>query len=115
MGSSMDLYFGLVGIACGAYCLFWAVKMKTTGEICKTLLLDKETAKKPCKNVGEYLMMVIPPTFVLGIVLMAYGIITLIDSYVVSCFGVMIAFLVISFVVLVWYGSVTTKAKRKYF
>ena len=111
----MDLFFGVIGVACGLFCLYSAFNMRRTGTITESLLLDKETAKKPCKDVGAFLVEVIPPTAILGVFILAYGIITLVDAYIVECYVVVMVMMVITLAVLVWFGFVTTKAKKKYF
>ncbi|MFI3171635.1 MAG: hypothetical protein R3Y58_04605 [Eubacteriales bacterium] len=115
MTSDLDLFFGLVGVACGLFCLYSAIRMRRTGIITESLLLDKETAKKPCKDIGTYLVEVIPPTVIMGIVLLIYGVLTLVDAYVYECYMVVMIMMVITLIALVWFGFVTSKAKKKYF
>lgn len=115
MGSEFDLYLGIGSILCGIYCFYAVYSMKTTGKICTTLLLDKETAKKPCKNIGEYLVSVMPPVIVLGIVLIACGAISLINVYYEDLFYLYMLSIGIALGVLVWFGIVTSKARKKYF
>lgn len=113
--SEFDLFFGLVAIGCGLYCLYSAYMMKKTGIISKTLMLDQETAKLKCTNVGEFLLSVLPCTIILGIVVTMYGAIILLDSYVVDCGIILTILLLLSGAVLIWFAVVTSKAKKKYF
>lgn len=115
MGSEWDLYFGIGSIACGLYCFYALFNMKTKGKICAVLLLDKETAKKQCKDVGAYLVEVMPPVTVLGTGITAYGIITLLYIYNEQLYLPMMIMLVVTLAILVWFGMVTTKARKKYF
>lgn len=110
-----DLFFGVGGLACGIYCIYSAVMMQKTGVICATLLLDKRTAKETCSDVGGFLVEVIPPTYGLGVATLIYGIVTLVDAYLVECEWIMMAVIVLAFAVLVWFGVVTSKSKKKYF
>ncbi len=115
MGSELDLYFGAGSILCGLYCFYAVYSMKTTGKICTTLLLDKETAKKPCKNIGEYLVSVIPSVMILGIALIICGAIILLSVYYEDLFYLYMLTVGIALAVLVWFGMVTSKARKKYF
>ncbi len=115
MGTGFDYYFGIGSILVGLYCIYAVYSMKTTGKICTIILLDKETAAKPCKNTGEYIMSVIPAVMILGVVLIIYGIITLLAIYYEQLFAISMCMLVITLLALIWFGVVTTKAKKKYF
>ncbi len=111
----MDLLFGLISLGCGLYCLYASYMMKKTGIIFDSLLLDKVTASKKCKNVGEFITMVLPATTTLGITIALYGGVTLIDAYVTPCYEVVMILLVISLIVIVWYAIRTNRAKKMYF
>ncbi|MFI3207955.1 MAG: hypothetical protein R3Y40_02340 [Eubacteriales bacterium] len=115
MSTEMDLLFGVLGLACGIYCLYSAFMMSRTGIVSTTLILDKETAKKKCTNIGEFLVEVIPPTIGLGIATMFYGVVILIDTYVVECYWVSLFSIVLSVAALVWFAIVTSKSKKKYY
>lgn len=112
---SIDLYFGVGALIAGIYCVYQAYVMKTKGIICATLLLDKETAKKKCKNIGEFLAMVIMPTFILGIIILLYGAVTLVDLYVVACGVWLYIVMGVTLAALIWFAMITGKAKKLYY
>lgn len=115
MGSTIDMYFGVAAIVGGIYCLYQAFLMNKTGVICKSLLLDRETALKKCKDIGAFLSKVIMPTVVIGITILIYGIVTLVDVYVVECDIAVYILMAITVVILGWFAIVTKKAKEEFF
>lgn len=115
MGSEFDSMFGLIALASGIYCLYSAFMMKKTGVANTTIVVDKETAKKKCKDIGAFLVMVIPPTFILGGVTTVYGAVSLISVYVVECTIAVFIMLALTMAVLIWFVVVTSKAKKKFY
>ncbi|MEG0108818.1 MAG: hypothetical protein RR705_08210 [Lachnospiraceae bacterium] len=113
--ANIDGLFGVLALACGLYCLYAGFSMKKTGEINQTVLLSKDVNPKKCKDKELYMKCVIPKVFVLGATVSAYGIISLIDAYVVRLGLLVIVFLIVVLMVLIWYGITTSKASKKYF
>lgn len=110
-----DLYFGLVAVGAGIYCIYASIMMKKTGVISTTLLLDKETARKKCSNIDEFLKAVIPPTLMIGMLTVLYGALLLINLYVMECGIVLYISMGVTLLALFWYAIITRKAKEKYY
>lgn len=113
--SELDLYFGVGALIAGVYCIYQAIKMKKTGIICATLLLDSQTKMMKCKNIGEFLSRVIMPTMVLGIVLLLYGVVTMVDLYLYESDLAVFAVMALTMGALIWFAVVTNKAKKEYY
>lgn len=115
MSSEMDALFGILAFGSGIYCLYSAITMQRTGNIAANLVLDRETAKKKCKNVGEFLYKIIPPTYILGSITTAYGVISLVDAFLVECPMAVNISLVVTIVAFIWFAVATSNAKKKYY
>ncbi len=115
MGTEMELFFAVVSIISGMYCMYGFCQAKIRGVIVESLYLDKETAQKKCINKKAYLKCISIPTFILGIGLVIYGGITLYHAFVTPCYWMMQGSLIVLLAVLVWFGIKTTKAKNRYF
>ncbi len=115
MSEGIDLYFGIGGIIAGIYCIYQAILMRNTGFPSTTLVVDKETAKKKCKDMGAFLSKVIMPTFVLGIVIIIYGAVLLVNLYVMECEMVVYATMGITMAALIAFAVLTGKAKKEYY
>ena len=115
MGPEMELFFAIVSIVCGGYCIYGFYQAKTKGVIVESLYLDKDTAQKTCNDKKEYIKVISMPSLVLGIGLLLYGGLTLYHGFVSPCYWIMQGSLLVILGILVWFGVITTKAKRKYF
>ncbi len=113
-----DGIFNLIDIMIlgfGFYALYSAYVLKTEGKIIATFLVFKDTDVGSCKDLQGYANFMSPKLGFLGGVMVAYGAVSLLNTYVVdieTLFWVMfIAFLV----VLVWYSFAVKKAMKIYF
>ncbi len=113
--TELDLYFGIGALIAGIYCVYQAIMMKKTGIVCATLLLDSNTKIKKCKNIGEFLNLVIMPTMILGIIILLYGVVTLVDIYVYECDIAVYVVMALTMGALIWFAIVTNKAKKAYY
>lgn len=115
MGTEFDLFFGIGAIIAGAYCLYAAIMMKKAGVVTEALFLDKETALKKCKDKAGFVKMVLLPTIVLGLTILVYGALLIVNVYVVECFIATYVLLAITMVVLVWFAIITKKARNQFY
>ena len=61
-----------------------AYVLKTKGKIIKTFLVFKETDVNTCKDLGAYAASMAPKLSTLAGVMILYGVVSLINTYVVS-------------------------------
>ena len=104
-----------VVLAFGAYALYAAWVLKREGRIIETFLVFKDTDVKKCKDIQGYARYMSPKLWTVGLVMIAYAGISLINTYVItvsSLFWVMMAVFLVS---LVWYGMEAKKAMKMYF
>lgn len=99
----------------GVYVVYSTIKMRKTGEINTTLLLDKDTNPKKCKDKDAYMAKVMPCLWILGIGAIIYGGLMLFNVYVASIPTISLIGIGIFFIVIVWYAVVTMKAKKEFF
>ena len=114
MGGGWDL-MDLLILGCGFYALYSAYVLKTQGKIIKTFLVFKDTDVNSCKNLQEYVNLMAPKLYALGGIMVAYGVVSLINSYLVNINGLYMTFIVIFTLALIWYGIAVSKALKKYF
>ncbi len=114
MGGIWNLMDVLI-LGCGFYALYSAYMLKTQGKIIKTFLVFKDTDVDSCKDLQEYANLMSPKLYTLGGIMVAYGVVSLINAYLVNINGLYITFIVIFTVALIWYGIAVSKALKKYF
>lgn len=114
MGGIWNLMDVLI-LGCGFYALYSAYMLKTQGKIIKTFLVFKDTDVDSCKDLQEYANLMSPKLYTLGGIMVAYGVVSLINTYLVNINGLYITFIVIFTVALIWYGIAVSKALKKYF
>ncbi len=114
MGGIWNLMDVLI-LGCGFYALYSAYMLKSQGKIIKTFLVFKDTDVDTCKNLQEYAHLMAPKLYALGGIMVAYGVVSLINTYLVNINGLYMTFIVIFAVALIWYGFAVSKALKKYF
>lgn len=112
MGGVWDL-MDLLILGCGFYALYSAYVLKTQGKIIKTFLVFKDTDVNSCKNLQEYVNLMAPKLYALGGIMVAYGVVSLINSYLVNINGLYMTFIVIFTLALIWYGIAVSKSIKK--
>ena len=68
-----------------------------------------------CGDLQGYANLMSPKLMVLGGVMVAYGAVSLFNTYVASITGLYIAFIILFLAVLFWYGYEVSRAMKKYF
>lgn len=114
MGGIWNLMDVLI-LGCGFYALYSAYMLKTQGKIIKTFLVFKDTDVNSCKDLQEYANLMAPKLYALGGIMVAYGVVSLINTYLVNINGLYMTFIVIFTAALIWYGFAVSKALKKYF
>lgn len=105
----------IVILVCGVYALYAAYVLKTKGKIIKTFLVFKETDVNTCKDLGAYATSMAPKLSTLAGVMILYGVVSLINTYVVSIMSLYWVMMVALIGTLIWYGIQTRNATKKYF
>lgn len=112
----LDFIWGIIGIACGGYCIAAWYRMTKKGEICKTILLPQDISLKKCKDLDGYRKEAAPKLLVLGIFVCLFGIfdlaITMLDLRTAAAVWGSMALLII---VLVWFWKTASSLRKKYF
>ena len=83
----------IVILVCGLYALYAAYVLKTQGKIIKTFLVFKDTDVNTCKDLQEHMQNLMAPKLSMRLagVMVAYGVVSLINTYVVSIMGLYMA------------------------
>ncbi|MCI6060766.1 MAG: hypothetical protein MR729_06425 [Dorea sp.] len=115
MDRTMDILFGLLGVGCGAYCIYSSIHMTKTQTIDEKILLGKDTKASKCKDKAAFLKEVIPYVVILGIVALIYGVIQLVDVVIGLPATYIVIGLVAFVVATVLYAIFIPRAARKYF
>lgn len=105
----------LIVLGAGFYALYAAYVLRTQGKIVKKFLVFKDTDVSSCKDLQGYANLMSPKLMVLGGVMVAYGAVSLFNTYVASITGLYIAFIILFLAVLFWYGYEVSRAMKKYF
>lgn len=102
-------------LAFGAYALYAAWVLKREGKIVKTFLVFKETEAEDCRDLQGYANDMSPKLWALGLVMMAYSGVSLINTYLVPITSLFWVMMGVFLLVLIWYGFEVKKAMKKYF
>lgn len=105
----------LLVLGFGFYAMYSARVLQKEGKIIRTFLALRDTDLDSCRDLQGYANYMSPKLWTLGIVMIAYSGISLLNTYVVainSLFWVMMAAFLIT---LFWYGAQVKKAVKKYF
>ena len=98
----------------GIYMIMEAFKMKSTGEISKTVVNEKEI--NHCKDKKGFIEYICPKAIVFGVVLILYGVLDYVNEYVYS-FGVVLDIIILVIFIggFVWFMKQLSKARGKFF
>ena len=105
----------LLILGCGFYALYAGWVLQKKGEIIKTFLVFKDINVNKCKDIEGYAQIMAPKLYTLGGVIVAYGVVALLNAYVLDINGLFLVMMVIFVLVLIWYGMEVKKAADKYF
>ena len=112
---SMNSLFGIIGIGCGLYCLYSYYMMRTKGDINSSILLPKGTEVYTCKDKAGFIKETSNPLLILSIFAIIYGGLELFNAFVQPVGFLLVISMVTFFIVVMWFGFVTAKIRKKYF
>lgn len=113
--NGMGSFFGIVGVGAGIYCIYGYMLMIRKRQIPKGIMLPKDEDPKKCKDVEAYIKMTSTQLLLVGILLVAYGVMEFINTYAVAIPIQIFAVIVLAMVALVWFAVRTKKANNTYF
>lgn len=113
--NSMFSLIDLMVLAFGFYALYSAFVLHKDGKVIRTFLVFKDTDINDCKDLQGYANFMAPKLYTLGAIMIAYGVISMLNTYVVEI-PTLFAIMMIGFlIVLIWYALEVKKALKKYF
>lgn len=112
---SMGTFFGVVGIGAGLYCLYGWIVMMRKREIPKGIMLPKDVDPRKCRDVESYIKKTSIPLLVLGLILVIYGVLELVNQYVMKIDTPVFAAMILSMAALIWFALCAKKANQTYF
>ena len=108
-------WVGIVVFACGIYCLYATILMKTKGEINQNILLGREYQFKKCKDTEAYIREMFPHLCLFAIVTTLSGLVDMINSFITDVFYINIVMMIIFIVELIVFSRMSLKLKKKYY
>lgn len=105
----------LLVLGFGFYAMYSAFVLRQEGKIIRTFLVFKDTDLNSCKDLQGYANCMSPKLWTLGIVMVVYSGISLVNTYVVKIETLFWVMMAVFLLVLFWYGLEVKKAMKKYF
>lgn len=105
----------LLVLGFGFYAMYSAFVLRQEGKIVRTFLVFKDTDLNSCKDLQGYANCMSPKLWALGIVMVAYSVISLLNTYVVKIETLFWVMMAVFLLVLFWYGLEVKKAMKEYF
>lgn len=111
-----DFLLTIMYYGCGAYCVYTYFKQKKAAELLPNKILCPSNGDpKQCKMPKEFMGFMLPKALILGIVLLVFGTLYVLERYVVkgdvwitlTLMGVPLAFLI-------WYAVMQRKAVKRF-
>lgn len=108
-------FFGIVGLAAGCYCFYAYYQMRAKGEINQSIFLPKGVELKKCTDPAGYIKDTALPTLVMAAVLVLYGALEMVNTYVADIGNGIFAAILVVCAVLIWFAVAVRKANKKYY
>lgn len=108
---AVDLMILLVGV----YGLYAAWVLKNKGKIIKLFLTFKDTDVNTCKDLQGFANEMSPKLGTFSGTLLAYGMVSVLNYYVIDIHTLYWMMMVVFLIVLFWYGMAIKKALNQYF
>lgn len=116
MDNSFFMIFDLISTACGGYILFTWFKLHVAGRLFPNgLLIPNGKSPKDCLDAEAYIRYIKPKMLIIGVIVTAFGLTSLINQYVTlynSQVGLILTGVI--FAAIVWFGVCSSKANRRY-
>ena len=113
--SDINVVFGVIGLGCGIYVFYACFQLKVKGLVNTSILLPKSIDPDKCRDKVGYIKEVFPKMLLFGTVITAYGVIELVNTYVVEVGALLAVFMILPFAVLIWFGVTISRLNKKYF
>lgn len=110
----LSAFMDIAIILCGAYVVYAAVLLKTTGELKESVLLSKNLDIKKCKDLEGYKKFLFPRSLIMGIFTVLFGLAGVINTNVMKLGNVYIGLLIFLFLLLVWYFIEYRRGTRRF-
>lgn len=114
MDRKMNNIFDIIFIACGVYLFYAAFKMKQTGSLEGSILVNKNIDLKKAKDVPGYISYMFPISLVTACVIVLSGGIGIFNTYVGGIDLLQYVFMGITFIVLIVYGVFSFRAAKRF-
>lgn len=108
-------FMDIIILGLGVYGLYSAYMLQNKGEIIKLFLVFKDTDVRACKDLPGYAALMAPKLYTLSTIMVVYGIISLINTYLVNVAGLYTLFVILFIGSLLWYGMAVSRALKIYF
>lgn len=114
--SMFDLILTAMYIGCGGYCIYTYFIQKKAGELlANKILCPNNGDPKTCKKPEEYIRYMLPRILILGIGMMFFGGLFLLNRYFGSgSMAASLALTTVPLVLLIWYAVIQRKAVKLY-
>lgn len=108
-------FMDLIILAAGVYGLYAAWVLKKKGQIIKLFLLMKDKNPGDCKDLQGFANCMSPKLRTCAGVMLIYGLIAVLNFYVIDIHTLYWVMVLVFLVVLFWYGLQLKKAVEQYF
>lgn len=114
--NSFDLFFNLITLCCGAYCLYLWFQLRRQGlNMPKCPLVPTDQTPSDCMDPEAYVAYMQPRMLVLGVVVLVTSVLGLLTGTVLPyTMWMQIVVIVLPLAVLVWFCICFTKARKEY-
>lgn len=110
----MNNIFDMIFIVCGFYLIYSAVKMKKSGSLEGSMLVNKNADLKKAKDIPGYIRFIYGKSIALGILIIVNGLLGVYNTYAGGLDVLQYIIMGISLVVIILYGVFSVKAANKY-
>lgn len=115
MDNSIFSMVDILVLGCGIYALYSAFVLQREGKIIRTFLVRKDTDLDSCKDLQGYANYMSPKLWLLGVIMILNGLVSLLNTYVVEIQTLFWVMMSIFLITLIWYGMQTRNAMKKFF
>lgn len=115
-GNSIDLFFNILTLCCGIYCLYHFFQLQAKGlDYPKCFLVPADQKPSDCLDAAAYVAYIKPRTFILGLVVLLTSTLGLVMGRLFEIqVWMQLVVIVVPLVVLVWFCVCFMKARKEY-
>ena len=115
MNTGMENLFGIVALAGAVYAFYTAYILKMKKDITKSILLPKTVDPRKCTDKNAYIEETVPYIILVGVIALIYGIVELVNLYVMPIGGVLLAVMALALAALAFVSVKVKNINEKYF